>query len=506
MIWGLLLIPTAGGIAAFMLRQNRLRRGVLVAAAVGHATLVASIWAAWPVPPKPALDGWLGVDALGLLFLTLCSLLFLAASVYAVGYLDHEDRSHLHRDFEGGGLFTNEPEAVFTSCLLLFLAAMTLATLSQHLGLMWVAVEATTLFSAPLIYFHRHRRSLEATWKYVLICSVGIALAMLGNFALSAALQPGTGHGDSALVVDHLLASAEHLNPVWVKLAFVFFVVGYGTKMGLAPLHTWLPDAHSEAPSLVSALMSGALLNCAFLGVLRGHQVCLAAGQGSFSRELLVGFGLLSLVVAGVFIVGQTDFKRMLAYSSVEHMGILAVAVGLGAGYAAGLHAVNHSLTKGALFLTAGNLLAYYRTKTAPEIRGVLDRLPLTGLLWFAGILAITGTPPFGVFLSEVAVLRAAVEQHRPWVAGAYLVLLAVIFLGMVAIVLPMVHGQPSAPPRAASEDASPVAQPAPCWLMKLPPILLLVGVLLFGFYLPPQLGAMLREIGELLAAKGVGS
>ena len=441
MLWALLLIPTLGGVVAFVLRRNPLRRAMLVAAAAGHAAVTARIWVAWPDRPEPALYGWIGLDALGLLFLTICSVLFLAASVYAVGYLAHEDHGHPHRDFEGGGLFTNEPEAVFTGCLLLFLAAMTLVTLSRHLGLMWVAVEATTLFSAPLIYFHRHRRSLEATWKYVLICSVGIALAMLGNFALSAARPPGVTHGDSALLVGDLIASGAHLNPVWIQLAFVFFLVGYGTKMGLAPLHTWLPDAHSEAPSLVSALMSGALLNCAFLGVLRGHQLCLAAGQGAFSRELLVVLGLLSLLVAGVFIVGQTDFKRMLAYSSVEHMGILALAVGLGAGYAAGLHVVNHSLTKGALFLTAGNLLAYYRTKSVTEVRGVLGRLPLTGLLWLAGFLAITGTPPFGVFLSEFAVLRSAVDQHRPWIVGAYLFLLAVIFLGMAAIVLPMVHG-----------------------------------------------------------------
>jgi hydrogenase-4 component F len=490
---------------AFVLKHNLLRRAVLVAAAIGHAALVTRIWVSWPDRPEPVLYGWLGLDALGLLFLTLCSMLFVAASVYAISYLAHEDHGHLHRDFESSGFFTNEPEAIFTGCLLLFLTAMTMVTLSQHLGLMWVAVEATTLFSAPLIYFHRHRRSLEATWKYILICSVGIALAILGNFALSASHPPGSGHSESALMVDHLLAAAAHLNSKWVQLAFVFFLVGYGTKMGLAPLHTWLPDAHSEAPSLVSALMSGTLLNCAFLGVLRGHQVCLAAGQGDFSRELLVGFGLLSLLVAAIFIVGQTDFKRMLAYSSVEHMGILALATGLGAGYAAGLHAVNHSLTKGALFLTAGNLLAHYRTKTVTEVRGILDRLPLTGFIWFAGILAITGTPPFGVFLSEFAILRAAVDLQRPWIAGAYLVLLAVIFMGMAEIALGMVHRDRPADRLAEPQLDKHVASP-PSWLMKLPSVILLGCVLALGFYLPPQLEAMLREIGELLAQKGAGS
>ncbi|ADV60961.1 NADH/Ubiquinone/plastoquinone (complex I) [Isosphaera pallida ATCC 43644] len=502
MLWTLLLIPTLSGIAAFGIQRHPLRRILLLTAAVGQFAVTARLWMDWPQRPAPILDGWIGLDALGLLVLTICGVLFLAAAVYALGYLEHENHGSLHRDFEEGSLFVNEPEAVFTGCLLLFLASMNLVTLSRHFGLMWVAVEATTLFSAPLIYFHRHRRSLEATWKYVLICSVGIALAMLGNFALAAARPPGTAHGNSALLVDDLIALAPQMNPLWLQLAFIFFLVGYGTKMGLAPFHTWLPDAHSEAPSLVSALMSGALLNCAFLGVLRGHQVCLGAGQGLFSRELLVGFGLLSLLVAGVFIVGQTDFKRMLAYSSVEHMGILALAVGLGAGYAAGLHAVNHSLAKGALFLTAGNLLASYRTKSVVEVTGVLARLPLTGWLWLAGILAITGTPPFGIFLSEFAILRSIVDQQRPWVAGAYLFLLAVIFLGMIAIAIPMTHRGPSQvqPARLGQVEADHTPTP---WLMKLPPLVLLGGVLALGLHLPSDLTALLREIADSLTEKG---
>src|SRR5438093_9095371 len=182
-----------------------------------------------------------------------------------------------------------------------------------------MSFEATTLAIEPLIFFHLHHRSLEATWKYLLICSVGIALALLGNFFLAvAAVQPD---GSSLpLVVNNLVQDAAQLHDAWLKAAFLLLLVGYGTKVGLAPLHTWLPDAHSEAPSMVSALLSGALLDCAFLGILRGHQVCLGAGLGEFSRDLLVGFGLVSLAVAAIFIVGQTDFKRLLAYSSVAHM------------------------------------------------------------------------------------------------------------------------------------------------------------------------------------------
>ena len=224
------------------------------------------------------------------MFLTLTSLLFLASSFYAVAYLRGE-RDQPRADFEEGFLFSNAREASFTGCLLLFLAAMTLVTLSQHLGLLWVAVEATTLASAPLIYFHRHHRSLEATWKYLLICSVGIALALLGIFFLAvAASSPGTVR--VSLVLNDLLLAAPHLNPLWLKAAFVLMLVGYGTKMGLAPFHTWLPDAHSEAPSVASALLSGALLNCAFLGILRIHQVCVASGLADFSERLLLVLGL----------------------------------------------------------------------------------------------------------------------------------------------------------------------------------------------------------------------
>jgi hydrogenase-4 component F len=315
-------------------------------------------------------------------------------------------------------------------------------------------VEATTLASAPLIYFHRHHRSLEATWKYIMICSVGIALALLGNFLLAVAAG-GAGDRHAGLVVGDLMTHAGEMNPQWLKAAFLFFLVGYGTKMGLAPMHTWLPDAHSESPSMVSALLSGALLNCAFLGILRAHQLCIAAGEAEFSQGLLVVFGLISMGMATVFIIRQADFKRMLAYSSVEHMGILAIGVGLGGAGVFGsmLHAVNHSLTKAALFFVAGNILAAYRTKSIGDVSGVLRVLPVSGVLWIAGFLSITGSPPFGTFLSEFTILKAALDGGQNVVAALYLVFLSLIFVGMVNIVLRMAQGegateQTSSPPR----------------------------------------------------------
>jgi hydrogenase-4 component F len=487
MILALLLIPTVAAGVVYFLRPAGPRRAILTITALAHALLTG---ASWTVEPRPALGGWLALDALGRIFLTIASLLFLAAALYAVGYLRREGSGE-RKDLAEGFLFDNAPEATFTACLLLFLAAMTLVSVSQAFGLLWVAVEATTLASAPLIYFHRHHRSLEATWKYLLICSVGIALALLGNFFLAVAAGD---HSPTAvrLVLPDLLARAGNLRIPWLKAAVILFLVGYGTKMGLAPLHTWLPDAHSEAPSVVSALLSGALLNCAFLGIIRVQQVCTAAGQGAFGQELLVVFGLLSMAVAAVFIPGQNDYKRMLAYSSVEHMGILTLGIGLGAAGAFGgvLHTINHALTKAMLFLVAGNILTAYRSKSADEVRGVLRVLPASGILWVAGLFAITGSPPFGCFLSEFTILKAALDQGRVGVAIAYLIFLAVVFVGMATTMLGMAQGKP------AEQRMGPARES----LLGLAPAAALAALaLVLGVYVPPSLRAAIDQAARVL-------
>ncbi|MGE0820965.1 MAG: proton-conducting transporter membrane subunit [Candidatus Binatia bacterium] len=488
MLLGLLLVPTVTGLLSFAIRPDEVRRGLLFIAALVHSGLVI---AAWMTRPAPLLGGWLELDAVGRVFLGITSILFLAAVVYALAYLQREQRTS-HTDFEEGFFFVDAPEARFTGCLLLFLAAMTLVTVSQHFGVLWVAIEATTLVSAPLIFFHRHHRSLEATWKYLLICSVGIALALLGTFFLAIAAVQADG-SVLPLVVSTLVQEATRLHDTWLTAAFLLFLVGYGTKMGLAPLHTWLPDAHSEAPSLVSALLSGALLNCAFLGLFRVQQVNAAAGAAAFGQELFIGFGLLSILVAAVFLQGQTDYKRLLAYSSVEHMGILALGVGLGGGgtFGALLHAVNHSLTKAMLFLVAGNILTVYQSKSTAEVRGVLRVLPVSGVLWVAGFLAITGSPPFGPFLSEFTILKAALDQGRNGVALAYLLLLAAIFVGMVSTVLGMAQGTPGAQ-RSQSGNAESA-------LTVVSPAVLGTFVLLLGLYLPPPIRETLEEAARML-------
>jgi hydrogenase-4 component F len=489
----LILIPAVAGGLAFAVRSDVIRRILVVGTAVSHSAITLSFWTHPEVVSAPLdPERWLQIDPTGLLFLSIVSLLFLLTSFYTVGYLKRE-HSDAHQDIEEGFYFRNAPETVFTGCLLWFLASMTLVTECQHFGVLWIAVEATTLVSAPLIYFHRQHRSLEATWKYLLICSVGIALALLGNFLLAVAATPAGGAEHLPLTVGSLTAQARLLDPLWLKAGFIFLLVGYGTKMGLAPMHTWLPDAHSESPSSVSALLSGALLNCAFLGILRAHQVCVAAGYGDFTRELLLGFGLLSMAVAGVFIVGQSDYKRMLAYSSVEHMGILALGAGLGGRtgtFGMLLHAINHSVTKAMLFLLAGNILGIFKTKQSATIRAMNRVIPWTTALWIAGFLAITGSPPFGAFLSEFTILKAALDQGRGIVAAVYLGLLVLIFIGMATIVLNMSQGErPPGRDRLGSETPS----------MIVPPVLLGLLALLLGVYIPPALESMLREAARTL-------
>jgi len=482
----LLFMPLAAGLLMLLMSSDVLRRVLLAATGAVHLALVGVCF----VHP-PASIGVLDPDALSLVFLSLSSLLFFMASLYAVGYL-REANPGSHRDPHDNQSFAKLPERHFCACLCFFLAAMTLVAITRHLGILWVGIGCTTLATAPLIYFHKHRRSLEAAWKYLLMCSVGIAIALLGNILLSFAFQvPGAPQADFLYLPDLVLAAPQAQMP-WLKAAFIFIFVGYGVKMGLSPLHNWLPDAHSEAPSLVSALLSGALLNCAFLGILRAHQVLFAAGLGDFSGGLLVFFGLVSMGTAAIFIVGMGHFKRLLAYSSVEHMGILALGVGLGgsAVFGAMLHTVSHSLVKAMLFLLAGNILQHYRTTSSHDVRGMRRTMPLTAALWTAGFLAVAGLPPFGLFVSELSILQAMLQQGRSVVAVLYLVFLAVIFIGMSVPVLRMVQASPAPGLKTAYRETL---------LNTGPPCVLCVLVLMLGVYVPPWITYCLRAAAGAL-------
>jgi len=452
-------LPLILAAIAFAMPGQRRRPRVLLAGAALHSLGVALFWLR---PPAPELDGWLALDAPGKLVLTVTSILFLTCAVYAQGYL----KRRIDRD-----------NRVFVGGLLVLLSAMTVVALSQHLGLLWVAIEITTLATAPLIYFNHNALSLEAAWKYLLICSLGIALALLGTFFL--ALSSAGPGGPHTLLVRDLVTAGPMLSRPWVRAAFVFLLVGYGTKMGLAPLHSWKPDAYGEAPGILGALLSGGVTNLAFLALVRILHVCTAAGEGRFARESLVAMGLLSMALAAVFMVGQRDFKRMLAYSSVEHMGILALGVGLGGAAAAGafFHMVANGLVKGVLFLAAGNIHRAFGSKLTDRVRGAGQRLPVSGPLFLAGFLAVTGSPPFAPFFSELAILAGAFGGGHYLVGGLFLTFLAVIFVGMGTTVLGVVQGEPLEAEWDRRRGDSP--------LTAGPPLLLMALVLLLGLWVP---------------------
>jgi hydrogenase-4 component F len=465
----LVLLPALAALIAYQHRSVPLRITWLVGTALVHVAVVASFWVR---PVAPVLDGWMAVDSLGLVVLTLVSVLFCVVAVYTVGFLRTE---------------TPRGGRVFVSCLLAFLAAATLVSISHHLALVWVGMETTTLALAPLVYHRHDRRSLEAVWKYLLLSSVGIALALFGTFFLAAAQTQGR-----PLVLEDLLSGSASLQPALLRAAFVFLMVGYGTKMGLAPLHAWKPDTYGEAPSLVSGLMAGALTSCAFLGIARITQISVAAGYQAFVQPILLAFGLISLVVAAAFMIGQPDLKRLLAYSSVEHMGLLVLGLGLGGvgSYGTVLHLLNNGLTKGLMFLAVGNVVLVTGSSHSEAARGILRRVPVSGVLLLLGLFAVTGSPPFGLFLSEFTILNAAIGQGHPWVALAMIALLSLIFVGMAAIVLEVLYSPPAVQAPPVREDV----------LLVAGPIALLVTVLVLGVYIPPALHRVLTE-----AARGLG-
>ncbi|MDP3939907.1 MAG: proton-conducting transporter membrane subunit [Deltaproteobacteria bacterium] len=476
----LVLLPAAAGFAAWLSRSVRAQLVLLLGAALGHVAVVGSLWLHLPLPTPGAL---LGLDALGLLVLTLASIIFLASALYSIPYLT-----------EGTHDVPSSPLR-YVPLLLAFLTAMSLVALSRHLGLLWASVEATTLASAPLIYFYRRPGSLEAAWKYLLICSVGIALALLGTFFLGVAAAGPDGRGPG-LGIDALLQAAPTLHPAWLRAAFALALVGYGTKMGLAPLHTWLPDAHGQSPSPVSGLLSGALLNCALLGILRFYAIDTASGHAAVSGRMMLVLGFSSLFFGAASLWGQRDYKRLLAYSSVENMGIIAVGIGIGgaATYGGLLQLVNHGLAKCALFLLSGNVLRAYGTTSQAGVRGAARRIPLTAALLGVGIFAMGGAPPFGFFVSELTIFLDAMRGSAPWIGAAFIALIGIGFVAMARAIFPMLQGEDADCPVVMGRRSS-----AHRFLALGPPAALLALVLMLGLHVPHSLDTILRSAAALL-------
>jgi hydrogenase-4 component F len=378
---------------------------------------------------------------------------------------------------------------LYHSMYQLFMAMMLVALTTNNLGLLWVALEAATLSTVLLVTLYRTPASLEAGWKYFILCSVGIAQALFGTILLYFAAEKVLGaEGVGALLWTHLSAVKGQLEPTVLGLAFVFLLVGYGTKVGLAPLHNWLPDAHAEGPTPVSAVLSGLLLNVAIYAVVRCKVLVEGALQSSLPSQMMMGFGLLSVVLAAFFLWRQRDIKRLFAYSSVEHMGIIAFAFGMGgavATFAALLHMTVHSLTKSAIFFTVGHAAQKAGSQRIEDIRGLLALNPTIGWGLMLGSLAILGFPPFGVFASEFLILTTAMKQ-QPWATPILLGALGVAFAAIFSRTQSMVLGQPAG--RRLPH------QPA-----LLPVFAHLALVLLLGLYIPPYLAEWYRAAAGMI-------
>jgi hydrogenase-4 component F len=383
---------------------------------------------------------YLRADGLTSFFLVNIAIVFGLVLIYSVGYLRHIPE----------GRFSSP--RWFFSLLFLSLFTMVAVYLSGNLGLMWIFVEATTLASALLVGFYNTEGAVEAGWKYLIVCTVGIAFALLGTITLYlAAVRCGVA-ADTALDWSTLMSAAPAFGGAadLVKMAFVFVTIGYGTKIGFVPMHSWLPDAHAEAPSPISAMLSAVLLNCALYALLRFDAITTRAIGTGFPHTLLLIFGSLSVVVAAFLMMVQRDLKRLLAYSSIEHMGIIAIGVGLGGFfglYGALLHAFNHSIAKALLFFTAGNIRENFSTLKMERIRGMAQSLPWTSGALVLGALAIVGMPPFGLFVSEFFVLTAAFSAGRYQVAILLLVSLSVVFGALVYHFQGMLLGDMDAKP-----------------------------------------------------------
>jgi len=472
-----LLVPIVGPIVlaviAFLVRSAVLRSWLVVVNAVIHAAATAVIIVA---PPGPMFGGWLAIAPLSRLLLGFISAQYLILSFYAPAYLAER---------------AERPNRLFCAALIAIIGPMSAVMIAHHLGLMWVAIETATLCTAPLLYFHRTPRSIEATWKYLLIGSVGIALALFGSFFL--AYAAAKGNVGTSLLFEDMVGHAKLLSKPWLHSAFVVLLVGYGTKIGLAPMHTWKPDAYGEAPGLVGALLAGGLTTCAFCALLRFVQILYAAGEGAVAQELLLVLGLVSMAVAAVFMIRQRDLKRMLAYSSVEHMGIIAFGVGIGGKtgtYGALLHLINNGFGKGVMFLTGGNIHRAYGSRLTDQVSGSIRLVPWSGALFLAGFFAITASPPSGLFLSELTIIKSAFDEDQYGAAAVFLLLLAVAFMGMASTVIKIVQGTP--PANVTGPRREPVLTVAPA-------VAFLIIVIVLGVYIPGWLDDALVDAARFV-------
>jgi hydrogenase-4 component F len=449
---------------------------------VSLLTLLAASALTWRVAadgPLLVLDKQFFVDPFNVFLVALTAFVGFTTSIFSRPYMRIEQEH---------GRLTTARLRLYHSMYQLFNCTMLVALLTNNLGILWVAMEAATLTTVLLVSLYRTPASLEAAWKYFILCGVGIAQALFGTILLYFAAEKILGAEGGALLWTELNAVKGQLEPTVLSLAFVFLLVGYGTKVGLVPLHNWLPDAHAEGPTPVSAVLSGLLLNVALYAVVRTKVLVEGAVQASFAKDLMMGFGLLSVVVAAFLLSRQKDIKRMFAYSSVEHMGIITFAFGMGgpvASFAGLLHMTVHSLTKSAIFFAVGHATQKTGTQLMEDIRGLIAQSPMIGWGLTLGTLAILGMPPFGVFASEFLILTTAMRE-QPWATPLLLIALGIAFAAVFSRVQPMVFGEST-------------AKRLPVRPAMIPVFVHLALVLMLGLWIPPFLADWYRQAARLI-------
>jgi len=470
----ILAIPFVMAILLLLIARYRLSAGLNATSA--FVTLLAALTL---FVRKPAPGPYLLVDDLNIVFIVLNTFVGFTTSVFSASYIGHE--------LETGRLTTTQLR-FYHAMYQILLFAMDLALLANNIGLMWVAIELATLTTVLMVGIYQTHAALEAAWKYFILGSVGIALALFGTILIYMAARPVVGEGPGGMIWTVLIQHAAAFDPALLNLAFVFLLLGYGTKVGLAPLHAWLPDAHAEGPTPISAVLSGLLLNVALHAVLR-FKLLLAANPGAIAPgPLMAVMGLVSLLFAGFMLYRRRDIKRMFAYSSIEHMGIIAFAFGMGgplANFAGLLHMTMHSLTKSAIFFAVGHIAQVKGTQRLADLRGLTVTHPLLGWGLVAGVLAIAGMPPFGIFMSEFLVVSSTFAR-QPWLAIPLIAGLLVAFGALLLRLQGVAFGEP----KGGSE---------PVKASYLPLAAHLTLVLIAGIYLPPPLVAWFQHVARLL-------
>ena len=484
LLWVLPVVPTVTALLMLTTRDRRVLSAIDVA---GSSVLLALalVLARDVAAGGPRALGVFRADALGVVFLLLVVVLTLAVSIYTVGWL---------RQAVAVGNMKAEYLRSYFALVHAFVATMVVTVLADNLGVLWIAMEGTTITSAVLIGYHGHHHGLEAAWKYIIVTTIGISFGLFGTVLVYAAYAAAAGvHGGAgSLSWSAIMQVAPTLDPGIIRIGFIFVMVGYGTKAGLAPMHLWLPDAHSQAPTPVSALLSGVLIKCALLGIIRFQTIAAAACGPAFPARVLIVFGLTSVIVATPFILAQHDIKRLLGYHSVEHVGIVALGLGFGGPigtYGALLHVVNHGITKALAFFAAGKAIARYGTRDMRVIRGLFVVAPIGATLLMLAALSLAGVPPFSIFVSELMVLRAGIG-HGHWLAIAiFLAMVVVIFAGLLHPAGAMVFGEP---PATASREPE-------AWSPLIGMLLLAAIMILLGLTIPASLDRLLQRATEVV-------